>query len=234
MDIGKAFSFVFDDESWVNKILIGGLISILLFIPLVNIAVAILFLGYTFETARNVAMNSPRPLPDWSNLGEKFRLGFGGFVVSLVYALPLIVIVGLLACVGIGIGAASGSEDSMAGIFALTMFCVVPLALLLGLVIAPFALAAMVRYLQTDSIGAALQFSSVIAMVRQDIGGWVVLWLLSILCSIVGSVGTWVIIGFIFTYPYSQAVFGHILGQKLQQLGRPAGYDYAPPAAPTF
>ena len=33
MDIGKAFSFVFEDERWVSKVLLGGLFMI---IPIVN------------------------------------------------------------------------------------------------------------------------------------------------------------------------------------------------------
>jgi hypothetical protein len=234
MDIGKAFSFVFDDEQWVTSILIAGLISLLLFIPLVNIGVALLLLGYMLETARNVAMNSPRPLPQWSNFGEKFSLGFAGFVISLVYSLPILVIVGLGSCVAVLLGSTAGSEEGVAAAIVGSMFCLIPLALVLGLLVAPLMLAAMARYLQTGSIGAALRFGEVIAMVRQDLGGWVVLWLLSILCGLVASLGSAVIIGFIFTYPYSQAVFGHLLGQKLQQLGRPSGYDYTPPVAPTM
>ena len=27
MDIGKAFSFVFEDEKWISKVLLGGLIE---------------------------------------------------------------------------------------------------------------------------------------------------------------------------------------------------------------
>ena len=32
MDIGKAFSYVFEDEGWISKVLIGGL---LIWIPIV-------------------------------------------------------------------------------------------------------------------------------------------------------------------------------------------------------
>ena len=57
MDIGKAFSFVFEDEEWVSKILIGGLIAL---IPLVG---QLVVLGYALKVAQNVAQGSPRPLP---------------------------------------------------------------------------------------------------------------------------------------------------------------------------
>jgi hypothetical protein len=228
MDIGKAFSFVFDDEQWVTSILIMGL---LILVPILG---SIMLIGYMMETARNVAMNSPRPLPKWDNFGEKLSLGFAGFVISLVYALPIIVLAGLITCVAVALGGASGSEEAMGAVLGGTFLCILPLIILAALVIQPLMLAAIVRYLQTGRLGDAFQFGTVVAMVRQDLGGWVVLWLLSILAGIIGSLGSMVIIGFIFTVPYSQAAFGHLLGQKLQQLGRPAGYDYPSPVGPTM
>jgi hypothetical protein len=227
MDIGKAFSFPFEDEQWVASILIGGLLSL---IPILG---QILLIGYTLETARNVAAGNPRPLPKWNNFGDKLSLGFGGFVIALGYALPLIILGTLLVCVTGALGGAAGNDDAAAALVGGLFLCIFPLILLLALVLAPFVLAAQVRYLQSSSIGEAFNLGAVIATVRQDLGGWLVLWLLSILCGLVGSLGSAIIIGFIFTYPYSQAVFGHLMGQKLQSLGRPSGFDYAPPAAPT-
>ena len=48
MDIGKAFGFVFEDEEWVSKVLIGGLIFL---IPLIGQFAVI---GYSFKVAQNV------------------------------------------------------------------------------------------------------------------------------------------------------------------------------------
>jgi hypothetical protein len=115
-----------------------------------------------------------------------------------------------------------------------TFLCIFPLIFVAAILIQPLMLAAMLRYLQTGSIGSAFEFGAVISMVRQDLGGWVVLWLLSILCGLVGGLGSMVVIGFIFTVPYGQAAFGHLLGQKLQQLGRPSGYDYPSSVGPTM
>lgn len=237
MDIGKAFSYVFDDEQWVTKILIGGLLSLLIFIPIVNFIVIFIILGNTLQTAQNVAMGSPRPLPTWDNFGEKLRLGFNGFLISLVYALPMVLISVLMACGLVAVsGAAGGSDEGLAAIFGGVLFCLVPLLVLLALAVQPLVLAATVRYLQTGSLGAAFQFGEIVAMVRSDLSGWVVLFLLYVLCGIVGSVGSSIIIGIIFTYPYGQAVFGHLLGQKLAQLNSGGSYSptYAPPSAPTL
>lgn len=222
MDIGKAFSFPFEDEQWVSSILICGL---LMLVPIVGwLAIG----GYTLEVARNVAMGSPRPLPKWDNFGEKLRLGFNWFVIYFGYTLPLTLLAGLASCILI-IPAMSGDDGAIAAGLGL-FFCVMALVVVLGLLISPLALAATVRYLQTGSLGDAFKVGEIVAMVRADLGGWVVLWLLSILCSFVGQLGGYVIIGIFFTLPYSQAVFGHLMGQTLQRLGRPAAMSYAPPS----
>jgi hypothetical protein len=224
MDIGKAFSFPFDDDQWVSSILICGA---LIFLPIIGwLAIA----GYALETARNVMQGSPRPLPKWNNFGEKLGLGFGYLVVSVVYALPA-VIVGLIGACVIIPAAASGDENAVAAALG-TFFCLTGVSVVLSLILAPITLAAVARYVQTGSIGATMQVGEVVAMARADIGGWLVLWLLSIVCGIIAQLGGYVfVIGMLFTVPYAQAVFGHLLGQKIATLGRPAGsgFDYAPP-----
>src|SRR6266545_1875945 len=86
MDIGKAFSFVFEDEEWVSKVLLGGLIAL---IPLIG---QITVVGYSLKVAQNVAQGNPRPLPTWSEFGDHLMRGLYEFVIRLVYALPIIVV----------------------------------------------------------------------------------------------------------------------------------------------
>jgi uncharacterized membrane protein len=81
-----------------------------------------------------------------------------------------------------------------------------------------------VRYIQTGSLGKALQVGEVITMVRSDLKTWLIVFLLIILFGMVGSVGALACgIGIIFTVAYSYMGIGHILGQVLaQQQGLPA------------
>lgn len=224
MDLGKAFSYVFDDEQWVSSILIGGLIF---FIPIIG---QLALLGYMLEAARNVAAGNPRPLPQWNNFGEKLSLGFGGFVVALVYSLPFILVTLALICFPVLAAISARSEEAAAVRVLGSLGCIIPLIIVLSIVIQPVLLAALVRYLQTGSLSEAFRFAEVITMVRADLGSWVVLWLLSLLCGFIASLGSAVVIGIIFTYPYSQAVFGHLMGQTLARLGGPAGSSYTPPS----
>jgi hypothetical protein len=211
MDIGRAFSYVFDDDEWLTVILLGGLILI---VPVFG---QIVMAGFLFETARNVAAGNSRPLPKWNHLGDTFSLGLPGFLIQLVYALPILLLSCAFACVAIFTSGAMARQESAAGgAIMLTFLCFFPLLTLISLVVQPLTLGAMARYLQTGSLGAALRVGAVVELLRSDLGGWLLLWLLQILCGLVGSLGgVFFAVGAAFTGAYATAVFGHLLGQKM-------------------
>jgi hypothetical protein len=225
MDLGRAFSYVFDDEQWLTVILLGGL---LLIVPIFG---QIVLLGFMLAAARNVMQGSANPLPRWDNLGDKFMQGLYALAIQIVYALPIVIPVMLLVCVAGGLGAAAGDSDAAAATIVSLFLCLMPLLIIAGLVLQIFGFAAVMRYLQTGSFSSAMQFGEVIRLVRSDIGGWIVFWLLYLLCGIIASAGSIAFgVGALFTTVYSQAVFGHLLGQKARQNMVPAGdYGYTPP-----
>ena len=85
MDIGKSFSYVFEDQQWHQKVLIGGIISL---IPIVNFAAT----GYFLEQTKRVTEARELPLPEWDNFGGYFMKGLMTFVATFVYSLPAILI----------------------------------------------------------------------------------------------------------------------------------------------
>jgi hypothetical protein len=212
MDIGRAFSYVFDDDQWLTVILLGGL---LLIVPIFG---QIALLGFMVIAARNIMQGNPKPLPNWSNIGDKFMQGLYVLGIQLVYSLPILVPAFLLICVAGGLGAAAGDAEAGAALASGLIFCLLPLLMIFGIVLQVFALAAMVRFLHTGSFGAAMQFGSVISEVRSDIGGWAILWALQLLCGFVAGAGSFAFgVGALFTTVYAQAVFGHLLGQMAQK-----------------
>jgi hypothetical protein len=101
----------------------------------------------------------------------------------------------------------------------LTFICFLPLVALISLIVQPLTLGAMVRYIQTGSLGAALRVGAVVSLLRSDLSGWMLLWLLQILCGVVGGLGvSFFGIGAAFTSAYATAVFGHLLGQKMASM----------------
>jgi hypothetical protein len=109
MDFGKSFSFVFDDQDWLKKVLIGGVVN---FVPILNFAA----IGYALEVTRQVINRvDSNTLPEWDDLGGKLVKGLVVTVIALVYFAPLIV----LSCI-IGIPASlMGDSEEVAGVVAL-------------------------------------------------------------------------------------------------------------------
>jgi len=230
MDIGKAFSFVFEDETWVSKVLLGG---VLFFIPIVNFAV----LGYMLKVAQNVAQGNPRPLPEWGEFGDHFMRGLHWFVIQVVYQLPTIILYVLFFCVIAAAGGAAGSQrgGDGAGPIGALGFCLLPLIFILALAGAFLAYVAAGRYVVTNRLSEAFKFSEVIASARANLGTWLILLLVVILAGFVGSLGVIACgVGVLFTSFYAQCVIGHSLGQTVAQLGMLGGATEPPIPPPTY
>lgn len=212
MDIGLAFGFITKDEKWVSKVVIGGL---LMLVPILNI---LTLYGYGLETARNVARGDEKPLPEWDNFGDKVMKGVYAFVISLVYAIPIIILnVGLQIL--IAISSAMGGDEG-GGIVALLSLCLMPVLLILGIATWLFIMAAFVRYIQTENLSSAFQFQEIWTMVRGSIGTWLMMFVVYLLASLVGMLGTIACgVGALFTTFFGMVAFFHALGQVTKQMG---------------
>ena len=210
MAIGKAFRYVFDDEQWISKVLIGGL---LIWIPIVNFAV----FGYMIKIAQNVAQGNPRPLPEWGEFGDHFMRGFYVFVIYLVYLMPIFILEGLFFCVTGGLAAGSRRGEGGAAA-ALLGLCFFPLIIIVALALSFVLYAALARYVATNSLSESFKFAEVIASVRSNFTPWLMLWLVSILAGLAGGLGVIAFgVGVLFTSFYAQCVVGHALGQTVAQ-----------------
>ncbi len=233
MDIGKSFTFVFEDEDWIVKILIaaaiftvGLLFSWLILIPLI-LAGALLG-GYAVEITRRVIQGHPKPLPEWDNWGDLMADGFKFLAVGVVYALPFIIII---ACLGIPVGILGdqGGEGAavLSAILSIGLSC---FSLIWGIAISLLLPAAIAFWVAEDDLGAAFRFGEVFAFVRNHFVTYLITFLMSWVASIVGSLGSVVCgIGVLVTAPYGWMVTGHLYGQAYLdakgQLAVPAHED---------
>ncbi|WP_448541089.1 DUF4013 domain-containing protein [Roseiflexus sp.] len=224
MEIGKAFGFVTEDEQWITKVLIGGLIQ---FVPLLG---TIAILGYSYRVAQNVARGNPRPLPAWGEFGDFLGRGFFALVIQIVYLLPLIVLYGVFVFLTVAGAAAAGDSEAGAGVVGLLGLCLIPLILIAALVCGFASLAAIMRYLATDSLGEAFKFGEVIATLRNHIGSFLMILVVGILAGLAAGLGVIARgIGFLFTAFYAQCVIGHAIGQAMQRIFPPQQPVYAAP-----
>jgi hypothetical protein len=213
MDFGKAFTFVFDDPDWLKKVAINALIGL---IPLVG---QLYLLGWGLEVARRVAMRSMTPLPD-VDFGTHLGHGIKVFVVSLVYSIPIwIIVIPMVAVMAV----ADATMDR-ATVDTVSMLCSAGGGLLMFLYSIALAFimpAAMTRTVVQGSIRAGVEVGKVLALVRAAPGAFVLAILgtmaAGLLAGIVGGIACGV--GIIFTMAYYQVVMGHLYGQAYRQAG---------------
>lgn len=94
MDIGRAFTAVFEDPKWVAKLLLAFLFEIL-------IVTAPAVLGYFLQYLRNVAEGHDTPLPEWGGFGTYWVRGIVVILVAIVYVIGglLLLIVGVIPAI---------------------------------------------------------------------------------------------------------------------------------------
>jgi hypothetical protein len=205
VDFGKSFTFVFDDEDWVQKLLIGGILS---FIPIVNLVV----LGYGLRVLKNVAEGVEKPLPAWDDFGDYFVKGLVSVFGAAIWALPIILLSMMLAV----INAATGYQTDPQYVSAPARICISGfscLAGLYGLFLGLVLPAAMTKYAVSGDFGAFLRFGEIFGYITSHLGPYIVALLLGAVASFIGGLGVIVcIIGVLFTGFWSMLVANHLLG----------------------
>ena len=213
MDVGKSFSFVFEDDQWITKILLaaailllGILFSWLLLIPLI-LAFALLS-GYGVEITRRVLHGQISGLPEWDNWGQLIADGIKVIVIGIVYALPMII---LSICMGIPIGILSENAEALSTLFSVLLSLVSILYAIAMSIVLPAAVA---FYVAHDDLGAAFRFGEVFAFVRDSLSTNLITFLMSWVAQFIGQLGSIICgVGWLVTVPYAYMVTGHLYGQ---------------------
>jgi hypothetical protein len=213
MDIGKAFTFVFDDEDWIVKILIaaaillvGSLFSWVLLIPLF-LAFAILG-GYQIEIMRRVIQGDSNPLPAWDNWGDLIVDGIKVIVIGIVYALPAIII---SVCLGVPSGLLGEDAPGLSSLFGILGSC---LSFVWAIVMSIVLPAALAFFVADGEMSAAFRFGDVLAFTRDNLSTYLITFVMSWVAYIIGSLGSIVCgVGALVTTPYAYMVVGHLYGQ---------------------
>ena len=205
IDIGKSFTHMFDDESWIMKIVIGGILA---FIPIVNFVV----LGYMVEALKRAADGMDVALPEWDDFGGKFVKGLMLFIIVLVYAIPIIL---LVCCVGILIPLlASGDSNAIADTAVLLNLCVNCLSLVWGILMWLVLPAVAIRFADTGEFMSAFQFGEIFSFITANLANYIVALILVLVANFIASFGIIAcFVGVLFTNFWSYLVTAHLLGQ---------------------
>jgi len=210
MDIGKAFTFTFDDEKWINKVLVGGL-----FVLASSILIGIPFLiGYMLQLIRNVMQGMEKPLPEWDELGEKFKEGLFLAIIYVIWTIPLWLIGALLGLSGVGIAGISDNSNAVGSFIGIVSLCFSCLATLWGIAIALLMPAITIRFALNPELKSGFEFAEIWQFTRDNLGNIIITLLLSIVAAIISSFGVILcIIGVVLTYFWYYLVYAHLVGQ---------------------
>ena len=153
MDFGKAFSFMFEDPRWKEKLGIGTLVALAGFLFssfLIGLVPLAMMVGYTLVTLRNVMDRHEHPMPEWQDWGGFFVKGLKLAVATFVWVLPSLIIA-IPVVIGGTLMENQGSASSAAtGFGGLLIVCGSCLLLLWGLFVALITPAIYIRLAATD------------------------------------------------------------------------------------
>jgi len=169
--VGESFEYAKEAVvgKW-NKWLMLIIATILLGLPL---------MGYSMKILRG-----EKPAPEVEDWGTLFIDGIKYLIVSLIYAIPLI-IVWVLVLGASAVAIMSGDSTAMMGAFA-AMGIGLLIMLVLGIIIAVFEVIGIVRFARTGSIGEAFNFSAILATIERI--GWVPYLIALVVLIIVGII----------------------------------------------
>ncbi len=228
MDIGKSFSYPFEDKQWVSKMGLGAVISL---VPILNFAMT----GYMIQIVRNLMNDDQEPLPNWDDLGKKFTDGVILILAGLVYALPVI----LLSCLPLGVmavpaalagnGDAQGIADALTGVGSVLLVGMTCLFVVYGLVLSVIFPAIYVNYAKEGTFASCFKLREVFNIIGKNAGTFFTAWGMSlvaglvvgVVASIVTAVVGWIpCVGWLITIVitmgmgvYISMIYAHLFGQ---------------------
>ena len=217
MDFQQAFTFMFKDEDWIKKVLLGILLS------LVPIFGQFALVGYVLAVVRNVKNDEPRPLPDWGEVVQYFVDGLKYWVVSLVYSLPVVVLSCPLMLTGF-LPIVAGNNEELMGVLAgvsgvLALILSLP-AVLYGLVLTLLSPALYIRLAEAGEISDCLRVREVVRYAFANIGPIVIALLIMVAAALViVAPATFLTFG-LLALPatvWTNLSFGHLCGQIARQ-----------------
>jgi hypothetical protein len=229
MDIGKSFSYPFEDNKWLSKLIIGALVSI---VPILNFAWA----GYLIDLLKNVINKAAEPLPEWTDFGGKFMKGLLIWVAGLIYALPVICLSTIFittASITLSSLTEGDTVNTLGSAFSGVGILLACLAVLYGLLLSFFYPAMLIHFSRKETFGSLFEIGAIIKVATSNLSPYLTAWLIGIVAAVVvglvvglvsavvgiipciGWLVAWVLSG--LTTVYISVIWAHLFGQVASQ-----------------
>jgi len=218
-DIGKAFSAPFKDPSWISKFLIAALFLLLC---LVGVGIPIVA-GYLIQVTQRVMRRDESIMPDWSDIGIKFVIGFKYIIVYLLYLLPVLILV--VPVIGLAVATQMTDEPEMVGVFAtIYLFALTLLIIPYSLVLTAIFPIVSYRFALRERIGDALDIGAVFKDFRVNWQNTLVVALIAVGIQSFAFIGIFLfLVGIFFTLFYVYLVSAYMHGLLFLELPQERG-----------
>lgn len=213
MDYGKSFGFVFEDENWISKFLVGVVVTL---VPIVNFA----SYGYMIQLLKNVRDGVERPLPEWDDFGKYFMDGLKSLIGFMAYFIPVFLINLMMIPVAVMADSGGIGQDAVAVVM-LGLGCLMFLFILVPMFLYP---ALYIQYAKNDQIGDMFKLSDIWEIIRSDMGSYIiVLLLIYFVLALIASLGVIIcLVGVVLTAWWVQLISAHLMGQLARPKEKPA------------
>lgn len=202
MNFGKSFTFMFEDPHWSNKLIVPLLVGL---IPIIGPMVQN---GYLQRTIKNVAAHESFPLPEL-DFGPDLERGFRFFLISLLYALPWVLISLLLSF------PASTLDRTPSGAIANVAVVLIAVFVVLGFIIVAMLQPIMLANVAVkETFAAGFAFKDFTRMLQNNPVPWLFALLGMIISVIISPLGlVFFVVGGLVTGFYGQLMVAHLSGQ---------------------
>ena len=228
MDIGKSFSFPFEDKQWITKLGLGAIITM---VPVLNFA----WSGYMVELIRNVMNGAQEPLPNWDDIGKKFMDGLILTLAGLVYALPMLIVICLPLSIMVVPAIMSGNQDmqsiaeAIAGASSVLFLCLLCVFFIYALILSVIYPAILIVFAREGTFASCFKFRDVFDLIGKNMSPFFTAWGVSVVAGIavgfvsgiaqailnfipcLGQIAAFVLaIGIVV---YTSVIYAHLFGQ---------------------
>jgi hypothetical protein len=210
MEFGKSFTYIFEDQDWITKILLAAIIAL---IPIVG---PLAVVGWGVEITKRAIQNDPEQLPGWSNFVDYLVKGLVLILIGFVYMLPVILV--QVCANSLLIFAQDSGSDTMSLVGSTVIICLSCLTIIYAILVGFLMFAAIGKYADTGELSAAFRFREVFATVKAAPSAYLMVLLGTFLTGLIAMVGIIAcIIGVFFTAAIAGAINAHLQGQAYRE-----------------
>lgn len=175
IDIRRSLTYALEDQRWASKLWILVLIG---FIPGLNV---IVWGGYALTIARRIMQRERLPLPEWDEWSEIAIRGLLSITATVIYFLPVILLLCILAGIQLFLGGNGGRAISA------IQFCAGAAVLVYGLAAGLLINAGHVHFVVSDQFSDYFDIGRRLYELRTNLDVYVPLFLFETVLSLIAA-----------------------------------------------